>query len=128
MRELTPETLPAPFGAYAHGTEIPAGWRVVLTSGQLPLRSDGTIPEDAESQSEVCFENILAILSEAGMAAADVAHISAFVTDRAHMEGYMRARDNFMDGTRLPSSTLVIVSGFSRPEFKIEVEVIAAKR
>jgi 2-iminobutanoate/2-iminopropanoate deaminase len=26
-----------------------------------------------------------------------------------------------------PASTLMIVSGFTRPEFKVEVEVIAAK-
>jgi enamine deaminase RidA (YjgF/YER057c/UK114 family) len=31
------------------------------------------------------------------------------------------------DGTRLPASTLVIVAGFTRPEFKVEVEVTAAR-
>lgn len=127
MRELTPESIAAPFGAYAHGTEIPSGWRVVRTSGQLGLRLDGCIPEDAEAQASVCFENIREILADAGMQPADVAHISAYVTDRAHMAGYMRARDSFMSGTRRPSSTLLIVSGFARPEFKVEVEVVAAK-
>jgi 2-iminobutanoate/2-iminopropanoate deaminase len=28
---------------------------------------------------------------------------------------------------RLPASTLVIVAGFTRPEFKVEVEVAAAR-
>ena len=59
----------------------------------------------------------------------DIFHLSAYVTDRAHMQGYMKARDLFLADTptdRLPSSTLVIVSGFTRPEFKVEVEVWAA--
>jgi enamine deaminase RidA (YjgF/YER057c/UK114 family) len=57
----------------------------------------------------------------------DVVRINAFITDRAHMAGYMRARDEWLAGLiRLPASTLVIVSGFTRPEFLVEVEVTAA--
>ena len=70
---------------------------------------------------------IRAILAEGGMGPGDVAHVSGYVTDRAHMQAYMAARDAFLHGTeRLPSSTLLIVSGFTRPEFKVEVEVLAA--
>lgn len=127
MKELIPDNVPAPFGNYSHGTEIPSGWRTVRTSGQLGMRLDGTTPRDAAEQAMVCFEHIRAILAEAGMEPSDVAHVSAYVTDRTHFAGYMRARDAFMAGKRCPSSTLVIVSGFTRPEFKVEVEVIAAK-
>ena len=56
----------------------------------------------------------------------DVAHLTAYVTDRAHLGAYMQARDAFMAGARQPSSTLIIVSGFSRPEFLVEVEALAA--
>jgi enamine deaminase RidA (YjgF/YER057c/UK114 family) len=39
----------------------------------------------------------------------------------------MAARDAFFHGRQEPpASTLLIVSGFSRPEFRVEVEVIAA--
>ena len=75
----------------------------------------------------ICFENIEKILASAGMGASDVAHVSAYVTDRAYMADYMRVRDEFLASTsRLPSSTLLIVSGFTRPEFKVEVEVLSA--
>lgn len=127
MRSLTPETLRPPFARYAHGVEIPAGWRLVRTSGQLGIRADDSVPEDAYSQAVICFANIAQVLRESGMASRDVAHVSAYVTDRAHMAGYMRARDEFLnDAARLPSSTLLIVSGFTRPEFKVEVEALAA--
>lgn len=127
MKVLTPETIRPPFARYAHGVEIPAGWRLVQTSGQLGVRADDSIPEDAYSQAVICFESIAQILRECGMTCHDVAHVSAYVTDRAHMAGYMRARDEFMkDVVRPPASTLLIVSGFTRPEFKVEVEALAA--
>ncbi|MBN8291846.1 RidA family protein [Rhodobacter sp. NTK016B] len=127
MKELTPESLRPPFAAYAHGTEIPAGWRLVRTSGQLGISVDDSIPESAYEQARICFGNIVEILRAADMGPSDVAHVSAYVTDREHMAGYMRARDEFAAGSgRLPSSTLLIVSGFTRPEFKVEVEVWGA--
>lgn len=127
MRELTPKTIRAPFARYAHGVEIPAHWRIVQTSGQLGIDAADDIPEDARAQADICFANIAEILALAGMTPADVAHITAYVTDRAHMAGYMTARDAFMAGVdRLPSSTLLIVTGFTREAFKVEVEVLAA--
>jgi enamine deaminase RidA (YjgF/YER057c/UK114 family) len=62
------------------------------------------------------------------MGPGDVVRINAFVTDRAHMAAYMTVRDAWLAGSaRKPASTLVIVSGFTRPEFLVEVEVTAAK-
>lgn len=128
MRMLAPPTIAPPFAAYAHGVEVPPGARLVVTSGQLALGRDGTVPDSARAQADLCFQNCAAILAEAGMTPADVIRINAFVTDRAHMAGYMAARDAWLSGLpRLPASTLVIVSGFTRPEFLVEVEVTAAR-
>ncbi|MGL4320408.1 MAG: RidA family protein [Paracoccaceae bacterium] len=127
MRTLSPPSIRPPFARYAHGVEVPPGARIVVTSGQLGLRADDGLPADAQGQAEVCFANCAAILAEAGMGPGDVIRINAFVTDRAHMAGYMAARDAWLAGVaRLPASTLVIVSGFTRPEFLVEVEVTAA--
>lgn len=127
MKEIIPGMMHHPFGNYAHGTEIPAGWRLLRTSGQLGIGADDSIPEDAYGQAVICFRNCGRILHAAGMGPGDVAHITAYVTARGDMAHYMRARDAFMAGTgRLPSSTLLIVSGFTRPEFRVEVELLAA--
>jgi enamine deaminase RidA (YjgF/YER057c/UK114 family) len=127
VKEITPETIAAPLARYAHGIEVPAHWRLLRTSGQLALDGAGKVPEGAEAQARLCFENIRAILAEAGMGPGDVAHLTAYVTDRAHMAGYMAARDAFLEGTgRRPASTLLVVAGFTRPEFLVEVEVMAA--
>lgn len=127
MRPLAPPTIRPPFARYAHGIEVPAGARLVVTSGQLGVHPDDSVAEDARGQADQCFDNITAILAEAGMGPADVIRINAFVTDRAHMAGYMAARDAWLAKVaEPPASTLVIVSGFTRPEFKVEVEVTAA--
>ena len=127
MKALTPQILRPPFANYAHGVEIPAGWRIVQTSGQLGINADDSVAESVREQADICFANITEILRSAGMTPKDVAHISAYVTDRSHMRDYMAARDAFVDNSdRLPSSTLLIVSGFTRPEFKVEIEVLAA--
>ncbi|MEM0949622.1 MAG: RidA family protein [Pseudomonadota bacterium] len=127
MKELQPDSIAPPFARYAHGVEIPPGKRLIFTSGQLGLAADGTVPEDAGAQAEICFSNIDAILGTAGAGRHDVVRINAFVTDRAHMAPYMAARDRWLaDVKRLPASTLVIVSGFTRPEFNVEIEVVAA--
>lgn len=127
MKSLAPDSIAPPFARYSHGVELPVGARLVRTSGQLGLAADGSVPADAQSQAAICFGNIAVILAEAGMTARNVCHLGAYVTDRVHMQGYMAARDAFLqDVAILPSSTLVIVSGFTRPEFVVEVEVWAA--
>jgi enamine deaminase RidA (YjgF/YER057c/UK114 family) len=129
MKMLSPPAIAPPFAAYAHGVEVPAGARLVVTSGQLALDRDGTVPAGAEAQARLCFANCVAILAEAGMGPVDVIRINAFVTTRADMAGYMAARDGWLAGlVRLPASTLVIVSGFTRPEFLVEIEVTAARQ
>ncbi len=127
MRELTPKTIAPPFARYAHGVSVPAGHELIFTSGQLGLALDGNVPEDEGAQADICFANIDAILAECGAGRGDVVRINAFVTDRAFMAGYMAARDRWLaDVGRLPASTLMIVTGFTRPEFRVEVEVVAA--
>ena len=85
---------------------------------------DDKVPDDAEAQAVLCFENIKAILAEAGMTMADVVRFTAYVTDRAWFPVYGAVRSRYVSGNAF-ASTLVIVSGFTRPEFKIEVEVTA---
>ncbi len=125
MRALAPVSIPPPLARYSHGIAVPAGSRIVVTSGQLGVSADGSIAPDCEAQAERCFANIASILGEAGMTLANIIRLNAYVTDRAHLAGYMRCRDRHFPGTP-PASTLMIVSGFSRPEFVVEIEVIAA--
>ena len=127
MEPITPATVRRPFANYSHGIVVPAGSRLLFASGQLGITAEDHIPEDAGEQAELCFRAIKEILTGARMTAADLVRIDAFVTDRAYLKAYMEARDRFVAAPP-PASTLMIVSGFARPEFKVEIEVIAAGR
>jgi enamine deaminase RidA (YjgF/YER057c/UK114 family) len=126
LTKLNPASIRAPLAAYSHGVMLDPGARLVFASGQLGIGPDEAIPEDAEAQAVLCFENIKAILAEAGMTLQDVVRFTAYVTDRSYFPVYGRVRSRYVTGDAF-ASTLVIVSGFTRPEFKVEVEVTAAR-
>ena len=126
MRRLTPDSLHPPFANYAHGVEVSAGARLAFCSGQLGIGKDGVIPESVEGQARLCFQAIAAILEEAGMTLGDLVRINAYVVGAADMADYMRVRDEFV-AEPPPASTLMIVQGFARPEFKVEIEAVAAR-
>lgn len=126
LRRHTPDTIRPPFANYAHGVAVPPGARLMICSGQLGIAADETIPEDAGEQTALCFENVRAILADAGMDMGDVVRINAYVAGREHLAPYMAARDRFVADPP-PASTLMIVTGFAREAFKVEIEVIAAR-
>jgi len=126
MRVLEAIGLRRPFGRYSHGLEVRSGGRLVITSGQLGINPDDSIPQSVEKQAELCFEAIRTILAEADMDFGDVVRLGAFVTSREYFAPYMAVRDRYV-AEPLPTSTLVVVSGFTRPEFKVEVEAMAIR-
>ena len=125
MRHITPSGIRPPFARYSYGVEIPPGYRILVCSGQLGVAPDDNAPPTIEEQTHLCFKNIGAVLEEAGFTFADVVRINSFVVSREHLKGYMSVRDLYIRDPA-PASTLMIVSGFARPEFLVEVEIIAA--
>lgn len=125
-RPLNPAGIARPFGRYSHGVALPPGVRLVFCSGQLGLAADGSVPDTVAAQAEICFGNIRAILAEAGFSMGHIVRLNACVTRREDMAAYMAVRDRHVVEP-LPASTLMIVSGFSRPAFLVEIEAVAAK-
>ncbi len=126
IKRLTPGGIHPPLARYAHATEVPAGARWLVLSGQLGIAADGTIPPDAQGQAVICFENIIAILKEASMEAKDLVRLTSYLTDEADLAGYMQVRDRFVADPP-PASTLLVVKSFSKKQFVVEIEAIAAK-
>ncbi len=125
MKHITPPSIRPPFARYSYGVEIPTGHRILVCSGQLGITAQDQVPDTIEQQTDLCFRNIGAVLDQAGFRFSDIVRINAFVVSREHLKGYMSVRDRYISDPP-PASTLMIVSGFARPEFLVEVEVIAA--
>ncbi|KQU80100.1 enamine deaminase RidA [Mesorhizobium sp. Root102] len=126
LKAISPASLAAPLRRYSTAIEVPAGARYLFVSGQVGLDEDDRVPESAETQAEICFEKIRVILAEAGMDFSNIIRLGAFVTDREYREDYMRVRDKYVSDPP-PTSTLFVITGFSRPLLKMEIECVAAK-
>ena len=90
------------------------------------MRPDGTVPDALDEQAEAVWANVAAILAEAGMGAADVVSVTTYVVAGEPLGPVMAARDRFMAGA-LAASTLVTVPALARPEWRVEVAVVAAQ-
>ena len=124
--ETSAEAVYPPFARYVHACTVPADAQLVFTSGQLGITADGTVPEGAEAQTNVALQNVSTILQAAGAGMENIVRLNAYVSGREHLQGYMRARDAALGPLPPTASTLMIVSGFARPEMVVEVEAIAA--
>ena len=102
-----------------------SGWCCARASSAS--RADDQFPEDAGAQAELCFANIAAILGEAGLGLR-ISCASTPMSPTARICGPIWTCATGCLPSPAPASTLMIVSGFARPEFKVEVEVIAAGR
>ena len=127
MDRLTPPELAAPLARYVHGIAVDMPGRLLFSSGQLAIAKDGTVPAGIDAQCDLIFANLDAILKDAGMNRANVVRVNAFVLDRDDFKPYMEARDRWFEGFPPPASTLMMVGGFTRPEFKVEIEIVAAR-
>ncbi|MEL6921635.1 MAG: RidA family protein [Pseudomonadota bacterium] len=125
LSHLTPDSIRPPFAKYSHAVEVPEGMRLIACSGQLGISLNDDIPPDTEAQARLCFDNIRAILGEAGMDLTNIVRINAYVSGREHLKHYMKVRDELF-GDPAPASTLMIVSGFAREDFTVEIEALAA--
>ena len=125
-RPLNPATIRPPFARYSHGDRSAPGARLVVCSGQLGMAPDGAVPDDIEEQAELCFANIAAILGEAELGLSDIVRLNAYRHRSARTWRATWRCATAMSSDPPPASTLMIVSGFTRPEFLVEVEAIAA--
>ena len=123
-RFLTPDSL-APGRGYSHGVTV-SGGHTTWTAGQVAFDADGNVvgEGDVVAQTRRVFENLSAVLGEAGATWSDVVKLNYFVTDISRLQEIREVRNEFLDPDRLPASTLVQVSALATPELLIEVEAI----
>jgi enamine deaminase RidA (YjgF/YER057c/UK114 family) len=119
----SPGDLSPPVG-YSHVVEIPAG-RLVWTAGQVAMGADGAVPDGWEAQTRLALANVGRALEAGGAGWPDVVKLSFFVVEVAELPAIRAIRDEFVDTSRPPTSTLVQVAGLFRPDLLIEVEAVA---
>ena len=129
ISEIQPEHMAPPAANYAHAVRVDNASQFVFTSGVVPTMPDGTVPPTLEGQARVVWANLLEILRAGGMAVTDVVSITTYVvaseTLRDDLSAVMGVRDEVM-GSHRAASTLVTVPALARPEWLMEISLVAA--
>jgi len=126
MKIHNPPTIADPIGTYSHGVEVPPNARWLYIAGQIGMRKDGTVPPTVEAQTELAWQNIVAILAAAGMKVTDIVKMTQFLVNLEDFPKYAATRAKVLAGHR-PASTGLVIRSLVRPEYLVEVEAVAAK-
>ena len=125
IERTNPSSLGQPSG-YHH---VVKDGKTVYLAGQVARDRDGNTVGvgDAAAQAEQVFQNIMAALESVGSDLDHILKMTTFMTHREDFPAYRTARSKFLtDEETLPASTLILCSGLADPEFRIEIEAVAA--
>ena len=122
---VRPDGLP-PVNGYSHAVAFSGP--MVVVSGQVPVDEHGNLvgPGDPRAQASQVFRNLAAALAAAGATMEQVVKLTVYLTDLADLETFRQVRDEYISRSSPPASSLVQVSGLVNPQFRIEVEALAA--
>jgi 2-iminobutanoate/2-iminopropanoate deaminase len=98
---------------------------LVYVSGQLGVRSDGSIAESFPAQVRQALDNVATVLVAAGSSLALVAKVNIYITDFTRLKEMNEIYPGYFP--HRPAKTTVEVARLDKGAM-IEVEVIAAAR
>ena len=125
MAEIRPADVAAPAANYAHAVLTEGASRWLHTSGVVPVALDGSTPEVLADQAALVWRNIAAMLRDADMGPSNIVSVTTYVVVGEDLATVMSARDVALGGHRA-ASTLVTVPALARPEWRMEIAVVAA--
>ena len=119
-KQVNTSSAPAAIGPYSQG--VIAG-NLLFVSGQIPLNpSDGSLVSDSlESQANQVFQNLRAIIQEAGTSFEHVLKLTIYLTDLANFAAVNKVMENYFNEPYPARATVEV----SRLPKDVEVEIDA---
>jgi enamine deaminase RidA (YjgF/YER057c/UK114 family) len=106
---------------------VVARGRTVFVRGQVGQDLDTSANVgvgDAAAQADQAMKNVRQLLSEAGARLEHICKLTIYLTDARFREAVYRTIGGWLKGV-YPVSTGIVVAGLARPEWLVEVDVIA---
>ena len=125
LRMLNNPALQPPMG-YSHAVEATGMKSLLFISGQVGNLPDGSVPDSVGDQTRAAVHNLNAMLAEADMDNSNIAKLTIYLTDEAHLPEFMAAAGRTLPVPH-PAVTLVIVRALAAPNLWVEIEAIAAR-
>jgi enamine deaminase RidA (YjgF/YER057c/UK114 family) len=127
MKEFrNPPDIHQPLGSYSHQIEMKGNERLLVISGQVGMREDGTVPDDPYEQIDMAFENILRNLRAAGMDVKDLIKVTYYLVGEIDTARRREIVLSKLQGHQ-PCSTLLYVAGLASPLYKVEIDAWASR-
>ena len=124
-RPINASDAAAPVGGYPQALEVAGFKRLLMISGQIPVRPDGTLPEDFATQCQVAWSNVEAQLRAAGLTLDNLIKVTIFLSDRRYALDNRRVRQEVL-GARQVALTVIITEIFDA-KWLLEIEAMAAE-
>ncbi len=126
MKEFrNPQDIHEPVGSYVHQIEIKGNERMLVISGQVGMKKDGTVPEDPYEQLELAFDNIVRNLHDANMEVRDLIKVNWYLVGEFETARRREVILSKLQGHK-PCSTLVYVAALAAPIYRVEIEAWAS--
>ncbi len=119
---ISTEKAPKAIGPYSQAVEANG---FIFVSGQLPILSDGTMPDTVRSQTEVVLNNIKAILESQGCGLENVVKTTVFMTDLSKFVEMNEVYSKFFIKNP-PARATIEVKALPKGAM-VEIEAIAVK-
>ncbi len=122
-REIRIDLLAEPI---SHYTDAVVAGELLFISGLLGVDGQGELvgADDVVAQTRQVFENMRAVLDDAGCGFEDIVKVTVYLTDVDDRPKINPVRQEVFGDAR-PASTLVEVSRFAIPGAKVEIEAVA---
>jgi enamine deaminase RidA (YjgF/YER057c/UK114 family) len=120
-----PQNVHEPVGFYSHQVELQGAERMLVLSGQVGMREDGSVPDDPLEQMEVAFENIFRNLRAAKMDVNDIIKLTYYLVGEWDTAKRRELVASKLQGHR-PCSTLLYVTALASPVYKVEIDAWAS--
>ena len=127
MKEFrNPQDVHPPLGGYSHQIEITGNERMLVLSGQVGMREDGTIPADPLEQIDIAMENIFRNLRAANMDVKDLIKITYYLVGDIDTTRRRELVASKLQGHK-PCSTLLYVARLATPNILVEIDAWASR-
>ncbi|MFD2444769.1 RidA family protein [Bacillus sp. CGMCC 1.16607] len=121
-----PVGMPEPVGKYTHITKIPRNAELYVTSGQIGMDINGSIPDNMNEQIKNTFENIQKILQSEHLSPDNIIKVNIWATEDIDWQQLYSEWEKLF-GNNYPAMTIGYIVKLGLPQIKVEIEIWAAK-
>jgi enamine deaminase RidA (YjgF/YER057c/UK114 family) len=108
-------------GAGQLGNQVPGG---LVRQGAEVGGGHHQAPGVVRSPPAQAWQNIQTTLSQVGASLSDIVSVRQWLTSAEDIRAYVEVRNKFI--THKPAALLGVIPGLVRPDFLIEIELVAA--